>query len=280
LTDTPARLPTFVVIGAMKAGTTTLHDWLETHPDVCMSAQKELDFFLESGNWDRGVEWYEAQFGACGVERARGEASPNYSKTHLFPSVPKRMHSVIPRVELIYLVREPVERMRSMYRHLVIDGTETRSFADAVMADPDYRETSRYMSHVAAYLGYFAADRLLVLTAEQLETAPLATLKAVHEHIGVVPAVLTKDAVRRNVTVERVVDRAFGGLLKARPAYWRALNRSWRLRNVHERLLTRPALVPPAELPPDIESELRADLEPDTVALEEFLGRRLTEWGR
>lgn len=277
---TETRLPTFVVIGAMKAGTTTLYDWLGTHPDVCMSADKELDFFYEEGNWDRGMGWYEAQFDGCGVEGARGEASPNYTKTHLFPDVPKHMHSVIPQARLVYLVREPIARMRSMYRHLAIDGTETRSFAEAVVADRDYLDTSRYMRHITAFLEYYGADRLLVVTTEAMEADPQGTLGEVHEHIGVVPAVLPGDAVSRNVTSERIVDTALGRRLKLRPAYWQALNRSWRLRNTHQRLLTRTAPVAPAALPAALEAELRADLEPDTEALEEFLGRRLTEWGR
>ena len=68
--------------------------------------------------------------------------------------------------------------------------------------------------------------------------------------------------------------------LKANPGYWRALNRSWRLRGVHDRLFTRAVGVPPANLPADVETELRDDLEKDTEALELFLGRKLTEWGR
>lgn len=277
---TQAPLPTFVVIGAMKAGTTTLHAWLDAHPAVCMSARKELDFFVGGANWTRGIDWYRGQFAACGSAQARGESSPNYTKTHLDPLVPKRMGTVLPDARLVYVVREPIARMRSMYRHLAMDGTEARSFADAVTADPDYRETSRYMRHVRAYLEHFAADQLLVLTTELLERAPSQALPVVHEHIGVPPAPLAQGAVRRNVTSERRVDTALGRRLEAVPAYWRALNRSWRLRTVHARLLTRPAPVPPATLPADVEAALRADLEPDTVALEDFVGRRLTEWGR
>ena len=89
-----SSLPTFVVIGAMKAGTTTLHAWLAEHPDVCMSARKELDFFVEDGNWERGVGWYRLRFVSCAAEKARGESSPNYAKIHAAPGVPKRMYSV------------------------------------------------------------------------------------------------------------------------------------------------------------------------------------------
>lgn len=280
MTGGHGQLPTFVVIGAMKAGTTTLHAWLATHPDVCMSARKELDFFLEDGNWHRGVDWYRAQFAGCGIERARGESSPNYAKVHLDPDVPSRMHSVIPDARLVYLIREPVARMRSMYRHLAIDGTETRSFAAAVATDSDYRQSSRYIQHIRSYLAQFDRDQLIVLTTEGMQTDPLGALKQVHEHVGVAPAVLTRDTVKQNVTAERTAETALSKRLKDNPAYWGALNRSWRLRSLHERLLTRPADVPPAALPDDLEVQLRSDLEEDTAELERFLGRRLTEWGR
>lgn len=274
-----ARLPTFVVIGAMKAGTTTLHEWLDSHPDVCMSATKELDFFLDDGNWNRGVDWYRGQFATCGVERAVGESSPNYAKIHLDPAVPSRMHSVIPDARLVYLIREPIARMRSMYRHLVIDGTETRSFADAV-ADPDYRDTSRYMRQIQAYLNYYDRSRLLVITTECLETNPGGAIQQVYEHIGVVPLAFAETAIKRNVTAERTVDTALSRRLKENRAYWAALNRSWRLRSLHEHLFTRPGRIPSADLPTDVEARLRGGLEEETSELEAFLGRPITEWGR
>jgi len=275
-----SSLPTFVVIGAMKAGTTTLHAWLAEHPDVCMSARKELDFFVEDGNWERGVGWYRLRFASCAAERARGESSPNYAKTHADPGVPKRMYSVVPDARLIYLVREPIERMRSMYRHLVIDGTETRSFVDALTEDDDYLQTSRYIQHIGAYLKHYPKDRFLVITTEQLAAEPEATLAAVHSHLGVYPVDPPEDVRRRNVTGDRRVDSEMSLRLKANPAYWRALNRSWRLRNVHERVFSRKARVPSTQLPREVEESLRNDLEKDTQALEVFLGRKLTEWGR
>ena len=278
--DVHSSLPTFVVIGAMKAGTTTLHAWLAEHPDVCMSARKELDFFVEDENWDRGIGWYRLRFANCAGERARGESSPNYSKTHADPGVAERMHSVLPDAKLIYLVREPIERMRSMYQHLAIDGTETRSFIDAVTEDPDYLQTSRYIEHVGAYLKHYPKDRFLIITTEQLASDPEETLAAVNNHIGVSPADPPEDVGRRNVTDDRRVDSEISLRLKANPAYWRALNKSWRLRNVHEQVFSRKARAPSTQLPREVEESIRKDLEKDTQALEVFVGRKFTEWGR
>lgn len=275
-----SSLPTFVVIGAVNAGTETLHAWLNDHPDVCMSPREGLDFFLEDGTWDRGVGWYALRFGTCGWDQTRGESSPRYADTHLDPGVPKRMYSVIPDARLIYLVREPMERMRSMYRQRVTDGIEDRGFANAVAEEPEYRESSRYITHIGAFLKHYKKKQLLVISSEQLAGDPQATLDAAHSHIGVGPSELSPDKRRRDVTADQRLDSTISRRLKANPAYWRALNQSWQLRTLHERAFTRKGHFASTRLSKEADAELRKDLEKDTQALEVFVGRRLTEWGR
>ena len=179
--ENQSSLPSFVVIGAATAGTETLNAWLNDHPDVCMSPREGLDFFLEDGTWDMGVGWYALRFGTCGWDQIRGESSPAYADTHIDPGVPKRMYSVIPDAKLIYLVREPMERMRSVFRQRVTDGSETRNFAEAVTDDPDYQETSRYITHIGAFLKHFPKKQLLVITSEQLAADPQAGRRNLHE---------------------------------------------------------------------------------------------------
>jgi hypothetical protein len=278
--DTRSSLPTFVVIGATQSGTETLHVWLNDHRDVCMSPREGLDFFLEDGTWDKGVGWYALRFGNCRWDQARGESSPRYADTHLDAGVPKRMYSVLPGVKLIYLVREPLERMRALYRQRAADGLERRSFADAVSGDSDYVGASRYIEHIGAYLKEYEKKQLLVITSEQLAADPQGTIAAVHEHIGVRHEPLSEEKARREVTADQRNDSGVSRRLKASPAYWRALNRSWQLRAWHERLFTRKSHVAATPLSKQADSDLRAELEKDTQALEVFVGRRLTEWGR
>ncbi|MCL1599095.1 MAG: sulfotransferase [Actinomycetia bacterium] len=273
-------LPTFVVIGAMKAGTTTIHAWLADHPDVFMSEEKELDFFIESQRWSMGVAWYRSQFADAGDSIARGESSPDYTKTHNDPLVPVRMASVIPDARLVYLVREPISRMRSMYRHLVLDGTEQRSFEDAIAADDDYVETSRYMRQIRAFLEHYEADQILVVTTERLADDPDGTMAEVFDHIGVDPTHTPDVSERHNVTTMDQEESLMAQRLKEIPPYWAALNHSWRLRKMHDRLFVHPIPLPPADLPGPIEETLWIDLEEDTLALQDFIGHQLTEWGR
>lgn len=281
MADSDTRsLPTFVVIGATQSGTETLHAWLNDHRDVCMSPREGLDFFLEDGTWDRGVGWYALRFGNCRWDQARGESSPRYADTHLDPGVPKRMYSVLPEAKLIYLVREPMERMRALYRQRVADGLESRSFAEAVSGEDGYVDACRYIERIGDYLKEYKKKQLLVITSEQLAADPQGAMATVHQHIAVRNEPLHEDKARREVTADQRNDSTLSRRLKANPAYWRALNRSWQLRTWHERIFTRKSHLAPTPLTKQQDADLRAELEKDTQALEVFIGRRLTEWGR
>src|SRR5436190_12136822 len=100
-------LPHFVVIGAMKAGTTSLWHYLRAHPRVYMPRIKELRYFQKGGALSRGLAWYEAQFAAAEPGQLAGEASPGYTKYPHQTGVPERMAAVIPDARLVYVVRDP-----------------------------------------------------------------------------------------------------------------------------------------------------------------------------
>jgi len=180
-------LPNFVVIGAMKAGTTSLYQYLKGHDEVFMPAIKELDFFVAEANWCRGIEWYRRQFHAAGAARARGEASPLYTQFPTHDGVPERMSRVLPGVRLVYVVRDPIERMRSHYEHLVITGAEKSPPEVALLDNPVYLECSRYAMQLQRYLDHFPREQILVVTSEALKSERRATVERVYEFIGVDP---------------------------------------------------------------------------------------------
>ena len=131
------------MIGSMKGGTTSLAEYLGAHPDVFMATPKELDFF--SNHWDCGSELYEQFFDHAGdAVRPRRAASPRYSRAPKYPNVPKRIASLNPDLRLIYILRQPVERIRSMYAHWFAEGHEDRPFEVAVRDRPEYVDASRY----------------------------------------------------------------------------------------------------------------------------------------
>ena len=180
----------------MKAGTTALHRLLDSHPDLAMSSPKELNFFFGAdrpeepqpdwsprGNWWRGTDWYRRHFPDDG--RLGGEISPGYTSPD-HPRVAERLGRTIPDVRLVYLVREPLERAISQYRHHVRDGAEHRPLDEALL-DPDsqYVARSRYRERLAPFLAHVASEQVLVLAQEDLAAHTQEAVDRVHDHVGV-----------------------------------------------------------------------------------------------
>lgn len=186
-----AMLPTFIVVGAMKAGTTSLYHYLRHHRDVAMPKVKELDFFVEEMNWPRGLGWYAQQFAGSGDAVARGEASTVYTKFPRYRGVPERMAAVVPDVKLVYVVRDPIERIRSHYRHRVAAGAETAAPDTAVFENPIYLDYSRYAMQVEQYLDHFPPEQMLVVTSEALRSDRAPTMARVYRFLGVDPEFVT-----------------------------------------------------------------------------------------
>jgi hypothetical protein len=187
-------LPDFIVVGSMKCGTTSLYYQLYAHKEVKMSIQKETNFFIsecdfEKGNYEKGQSWYESRFPEGGI--ARGECSPNYTKAHLFPGVAERMQELLPDVRLVYMVRDPIERLVSHYVQNRAQGLEDRPFYKAVTepVDNKYVLTSRYFWQLEPYLEFFDLDQILVQSLESYSTHPTKTLHDIHSFIGVDPEV-------------------------------------------------------------------------------------------
>lgn len=184
---TGGRLPGFLVIGATKCGTTSLHDWLSRHDEVFVSPWKEMRFFLPGHRWERGMDWYAAQFAQAGDVRACGEFSNGYGRGAEHPGVPARVAAALPDVRLVYVIRDPMRRLASHYRHRIVTGREWRDPAAAIARDPSYVETGRYGAEIERWLPHVRRERLLVLRAERLFADPVLTLDRLARHLGVTP---------------------------------------------------------------------------------------------
>ena len=162
-------LPNLIVIGAAKCGTSSLHYYMNLHPQISMSKEKELRFFVEEKNWHKGTEWYQSNF--TGRTKIRGESSPVYTQYPHYAGVPKRMCSLIPEAKLIYIVRDPIERITSHYTMSYLNGKETRSMSDA-LADSNnrYINDSKYYMQLEQYLQYYPTSQILIVTLEELYT--------------------------------------------------------------------------------------------------------------
>jgi len=271
-------LPNFLVIGAMKAGTTSLHAYLNAHPEVFVSDPKELDFFVAERNWRRGLAWYERQFDGADGARAVGEASPNYTKYQLFAGVPERIREVLPDVRLIYVLRHPIERMRSHYVHNLEYFGLTAPIGQVLLEDDHYRLCSSYALQLDKYLAHFPREQILVLTAEDLRRRPERELPLIFEFLGVDPdaAGQTPD-LSLHASSHKLVPRA---PLRGRPRLWQLPARAPRpLRPLLRPLVSRRARPHETVIPPEVEERLHELLHADVARLRSFLGPDFDGWG-
>lgn len=185
-------LPTFIVIGAMKCGTTSLYHYLRLHPEISMSALREPNFFVSRterfrGRWERGLAWYQSQFDA--VPRVRGEVSPQYTFAPLTAQASLRMHSILPEAKIIYLLRDPVQRLISHYQHLLSNGHETRPL-HVCLANPEdtpYVQVSRYFYQLEPYISRYDRSRMLLIEQEKLRSDRRSVLEQLFQFLEVDP---------------------------------------------------------------------------------------------
>ncbi len=188
-------LPSFLIIGAMKAGSTSLFRWLGTHPDVALPQEKEPNFFSDERRYRRGRGWYEALFPDEGIT---GEASVGYTDPFVSAKAAARAAELLPDAKLIFLHRDPIERMRSHYRHEVQRGREKRTFAQALAEGGDpYVRLSSYADGLAPWRT-LAGERLLVLSFEELVGEDEGAWLKVLRHLGL--SAIPRPTVRHNVT--------------------------------------------------------------------------------
>lgn len=208
MVTSPLRpVPDFLVIGAKRCGTTSLHRYLLQHPRVAAmfpAAERKKGVHYFDRNPDRSVSWYRSHF-RVGHRMVAGEASPYYL---YHPHAAARAAAVAPDAKLIVLLRDPAERAWSHYRDEVKLGRESLSFADAVAAEPSrtepelerlladrsYRSVAHehftyvsqglYARHLGRWLEHYPRSQLLVLRSEDLFEDPRATYGAVVRFLG------------------------------------------------------------------------------------------------
>jgi hypothetical protein len=285
-------LPNFLIVGAMKSGTTSLASYLSAHPDVFMSPVKELAFFERESVWSRGTGWYEEQFAGAGGETAIGEATPNYM---FFPWSVERIAATLPGVRVIACLREPVARAHSHYLHWYEDMVrERRPFARAVEdelaagadaqvedvldADPPYYgylARGRYLEQLTRLADTFGRENVHVVLLDDLEADPAAVYAATCRFLGVDDAFRPDNlGVKENAYHQwrpawlwrfmirhRVFDR-----MPQRVAQWLALD------------VMTPRLKEVPAMAPEVRERLAAFYAPHNERLGEWLGRDLSRW--
>jgi hypothetical protein len=274
-------LPNLLVLGAVNAGTTSLYHYLRFHPEIHMSTPKELRFFADDWNWGRGVDWYASHFDPSYA--VNGEVSPLYTTFPESPELMQRIGRLVPDAKLIYLVRDPIERMISHYVMWLSAHREDRTVEPALLDEGRnlYLATSRYWMQISRYLEYFDPARILIVQSERLRHDRLATLRRIFRFLGVAPDFKTvRFRIKRHSTRRK--------RRKTRLGRWLAgsrLVREFRRVPAHirwpiEDLLFYPVSrrIPRPIVGEAVRAELGARLEDDIAQLRAFFALDLADW--
>jgi Sulfotransferase domain len=275
-------LPNVIVIGAQKAGTTALHDYLDLHPEVAMAVDKELDFFVDP-DWGRRTDEYATFFD--GRSRLRGETSPRYTMDPIAPGVPERIRATVPEVRLIYLVRDPVARALADYAQYVAvweDISPDEAFRDLGEPYDRYTAPGLYARQLERYLEVFPSQQIMIVDQADLLDDRRRVLQEVFRFVGADEGFVSSDfdrllntsaSRRRTTRAWRLLrgSRAAGLVKRLPPAPRRVMQQAGR------RIVSRPAR-PPPEPAPELKERLRATFEADVARLRERTGREFKTW--
>lgn len=260
------RLPDFVIVGALRSGSTTLYRLLTEHPEVFMAVPKEVRYFNEF--FDRGLEWYAEHFARASPDQRIGEATPSYMASR---RALDRMAATIPNAHLIAILRDPVDRVYSHYWMDLIRGRGEHTFERYLETNPEMLEVGRYVGWLEYLDRSYPRERILVLFYDDLVARPLSVSQAAYRFIGVDQSYAPPSLGR---TVNQYVEFRS---LRVRSWAKRIPRSAVLLRKVIDRLNTQTDVAyPPME--PETRAKLAACYAAPNAALAEWLGRDLPRW--
>ena len=299
------RSPSFFIVGAPKAGTTSLNDYLAQYPDIFIPAAKEMHFFgtdLEQKKRKEAAltrEAYLDHFAAMTDETIAGEASVLYLKSE---TAAQEIHDFCPKARIIVMLRQPAELIYSLHAQLISQGDEdVEDFVAALALEPErkagcrfprgvevaddglfYREVAQLGTQLARYLEVFPADRVHVIFFEDFAADPQAEVDKVRSFLGLQPGIVPIDTSVRNPASRprfRLLNRflyhppglaiALAKRLAPRAALVALRDRVRRFNNLQARQVP---------LTPELRDTLTREFEPEIAKIEALTGSNLTAW--
>lgn len=186
----------FIGIGVPKAGTTWLSFCLREHPEICSTLPKETDFFLSKHNTLTELELYLKK---CKNNVLRGE----FSLYYLYSKVAReKIKKHCPDVKLFVVLRDPIERARSLYNYRKRNGKPIAStFEKEIKANPAYIEHGNYWKYLKSWTETFGENSLHIMIYEDLNTDPKTHIQELYSFLGVDPTFIAPSLFeRKNVT--------------------------------------------------------------------------------
>jgi hypothetical protein len=287
--------PGFIGVGAAKAGTTSLHDLLNQHPDIYLPDFKEAHFFDFDHNFSRGEKWYnKTVFSKYAGQKIQGEITPSYI---YFPNVPKRIFDTVgPDVKLIFMFRHPVGRAWSHFQMHRLRGNEKLSFEDAVVAEPErlkqdmvtvsrfsYMDRGFYSQQVERYLQYFPKENMHFIIFEEFVKDMAGHTVKLLDFLGVDQMELdysirsNKQAEQRNKVMAKMIHQPskLKKLLRSLVPSKLAKKARYSLNRMNEGEIVR------SELSPDLKNKLfKKYFEADAEKLSRVIEKDLSIWSK
>lgn len=289
-------LPSFFLLGAAKAGTTSLYSYLKQHSEVCLSSVKEPHFFDHEPTFDHGLDWYlDRYFSHCGVGQMRGEATPMLHLPQLAGSRMRKAYGCNARdLRFVIVLRDPVERAWSHYLNRCRLVTEPMDFETAMSLENErlaenpgdwcgYYTDGLYADQLEAWFGLFEREQFCVFLHEDLKNSPHEVMEKLCGFLSINDSYQFTTNFRSNVAsrprsryLMRVVSRPPGFVRFATSRLLQQPTRK-RIRATLRKWLSEPYNVKP-QLDPRIASALRAEYQLDIQRLEALIDRDLSNW--
>ena len=187
MTEQTRKLPNLFLVGAMKSATTSLHNYLDMHPEIFMAKApwKEPNYFIKEMNYNKGLDWYLSLFESATTEKYLGESSTGYTKAPSYKGIPERIHALCPNSKIIYIMRDPIERAISQYWWEVQYAAEGRKMPVAIKNSTWILDTGNYAMQLRPYVELFGAENVYTLTTEALIASPEEALKKIFAWLNI-----------------------------------------------------------------------------------------------
>lgn len=221
-----ATKPDFIIIGAMKCATSSLHTQLAQQPGIFMTTPKEPNFFSDDQQYARGISWYQSLFEGAYLDDLCGESSTHYTKSPDYPQCIQRMSSYLPTVKLIYVMRHPIDRLVSHYIHQWSQGVFTCEINQSVDQFEELVAYSCYARQLEPYINVYGKENILPVFFEAVKSHPQRELEKIARFIGYTQPVTWHEGLSlQNVSNERI-KRFFGYGLLVEPKIMTLLRRN------------------------------------------------------
>lgn len=178
------KTPNFIIIGAMKCATSTLHEQLALQPGIFMSQLKEPNFFSNNEEYEKGWNWYLSHFESAPVDALCGESSTHYTKLPTYPQTIARIQQHLPDAKFIYVMRHPIDRLISQYIHEWTQKVISEDINTAINNFPELIHYSCYTMQLQPYFETWGKDRVLPIFFERMLSHPQEELERVCQFIG------------------------------------------------------------------------------------------------